>query len=71
MPCSDDAHDFVGAFKDLMDPQVAHDLFNPVISQIAIAAVQLQALVGCSAANFGAKFFRHGAKGGCIMCASV
>ena len=44
-----------------MDPQVAHDLFNPVISQIAIAAVQLQALVGCSAADFGAKFFGHGA----------
>jgi hypothetical protein len=41
----DHSHDLIGAFQDLVNPQVAHQFFDAVICQIAIAAVQLQAVV--------------------------
>ena len=35
----DDTHDFVGALKDLMHPQIAHKFLDAIIGQITIAAV--------------------------------
>src|SRR4029077_1796885 len=41
----DDAHDFVGAFEDLVDAQVAQVALDREIAEIAVAAMQLQRLV--------------------------
>ena len=49
-----------------MHPQVAHQLFDPVIGQIAIAAMQLQALVDDARAGLGYKFLGHRAELGGI-----
>src|SRR5579875_2536325 len=44
-PADDHPHDLVGALQDAVHPQVAHDLFQTILAQIAVAAVQLQRLV--------------------------
>ena len=31
VPADDDAHDFIGAFEDLMHAQVPHDLFDAIL----------------------------------------
>src|SRR5687767_12312507 len=41
----DDAHDLVGAFENAMHPKIAHDAFDLIVGEIAVAAVQLQRLI--------------------------
>src|ERR1700722_19411483 len=38
----DHPHDFVGAFQDSVNPEVADDLFQTILAKVAVAAVQLQ-----------------------------
>src|ERR1700761_8400445 len=52
-PADDDPHDLVGALEDSMHPQVAHDLFQTILAQVAVATVQLQGLVGDIEARVG------------------
>src|SRR6056297_3891043 len=40
----DQPHDLVGALEDLVHAQIAHHLLDPVIGQVPVAAMQLQAL---------------------------
>src|SRR5271165_7097142 len=42
----DDAHDLVGPFQNLVHAQVAHDLLDAVVGEIAISAEELQRVVG-------------------------
>src|SRR6185437_2702714 len=41
----DDAHDLVGAFQDLVHAQIAHQLLDAEVLEVAVAAVDLQRLV--------------------------
>jgi len=41
----DDAHDFVGAFQNLVHACVAQQALQRVFADVAVAAVQLQGLV--------------------------
>ena len=43
-----------------MHPQIPHDFFDAVFGQIAIAAVQLQCLIGNVEAGVGHKTLGHG-----------
>src|SRR5271169_191397 len=52
-PTDDHSHDFVGPFQDSMHPQIADDLLQTILAQIAIATVQLQRLVGDVEARVG------------------
>src|SRR5271163_45211 len=52
-PTDDHSHDFVGPFQDSMHPQIADDLLEAILAQIAIATVQLQRLVGDVVARVG------------------
>ena len=56
------AHDLVGAFENLMHAQIAHDLLEAVIGEIAVAAVHLQRLVGDIEAGVGDEALGHGAE---------
>src|SRR5690625_1170061 len=38
----DHAHDFVGAFQNLVDSQVTNQLLNSILCQISVSAVQLE-----------------------------
>src|SRR3954469_14685510 len=67
----DQAHDLVRAFENLMHAQVAHDLFDPVIGQIAVAAVELQSVVGDLEADIGGEALGHGAAHGYVRIAPV
>src|SRR5690348_7830225 len=49
----DDAHDLIGAFENLMHPEIAHCLFDPEILEIAIAAMDLQRFIGDAKARVG------------------
>ena len=49
-----------------MNAQIAHDFFDAIIREIAVATVQLQALVGDARSGFGAKLFGHGTKDRCV-----
>src|SRR3979409_1130848 len=40
VPADDHAHDFVGSLEDSVHPQVADDLLQPVLAEVAVAAVQ-------------------------------
>src|SRR3954452_21799913 len=55
----DEAHDFVGAFEDLVHPEIAHQLLDAVIMQIAVAAEQLQSIVGDVEAGVGDEALGH------------
>ena len=67
----DHPHDLIRAFKDLMDPQIAHDLLNAIIGKVSVAAMELQALVRNAAAGFRSQLFGHGAEFGGIRGAGV
>ena len=54
-------HDFIGAFQNLVNPQVAHQFFDAVIRKIAITTMQLQTLINNLGASLGHKLLRHGA----------
>jgi hypothetical protein len=32
VPRDDDAHDFIGAFENLMHPQIADDFLDPIVA---------------------------------------
>ena len=49
----DQPHDFVGALEDLVHAQVAHDTLDFIVCKIAVAAVDLQRLVGDVEAGVG------------------
>lgn len=42
----DHIHHLVGAFEDLVDPQVTQVALNGIILQVSIATVELESLVG-------------------------
>ena len=67
----DQPHDLVGAFEDLVHAQVPDNLLDAVIREIAVAAVQLQALIGHLRARLGDEFLGHGAELGGIRRALV
>ena len=54
-----------------MHPQVTHNFLDPVIAQIAVTAVQLQAIIGDLAACLGHEFLGHCAMGAGIGRALV
>src|ERR1700678_1150776 len=58
----DDAHDFVGSLENLMLPQIAHDLLDAVIGEIAVAAEHLQRLIGDIEPSIGGEPLRHRAQ---------
>src|SRR5690348_17076498 len=55
----DDAHDLVGAFEDLMHPQIAQIALDREILEIAVAAMQLQRLVGDMKPGVGREALCH------------
>ena len=57
----DEAHDLVGAFEDLVHAQVADDLLDAVIGEIAIAAKELQGVVRDAEGGVGDEALGHGA----------
>ena len=61
LAADDDAHDLVRALEDLVHAQVAHDLLDAVVVQVAVAAVQLQRLVRDAESGVGRESLRHGA----------
>ena len=58
----DETHDLVRAFENLMHAQIAHDLFDAEFGEIAVAAVELQRLIGDLEARIGHEPFGHGAQ---------
>src|SRR5690606_4349554 len=60
MPRDDDAHDLVGTLQDLVDAKVAHQLLDAVVVQIAVAAEELQGVVGNGEARIGDEALGHG-----------
>ena len=54
-----------------MHPEIAHGFFNAVIGQIAIATMQLQAVIGHFATHICHQLFGHSAEMRCICCAIV
>ena len=58
----DHPHDLVGAFQDLVDAQVADDLLDAVLGEVAVAAVELQRLVGDLEGGVGDVALGHGAE---------
>src|SRR5260221_8390204 len=63
---NDDTHDFIGAFKNLMNAQVAYNLLDAVFRQIAVATMQLQRFIGNIEADVGDKALGHGAELCCV-----
>src|SRR3984893_4841164 len=61
-PADDHAHDFVGSLEDSVHPQVADDLLQPVLAEVAVAAVQLQRLIGNVEARVGDVALGHRAQ---------
>ena len=61
-PTDDHAHDFVGSLEDAVHPQIADDLLQPVLAQVAVPAVQLQRLIGHVVAGVGDIAFGHRAQ---------
>src|SRR3984893_5630654 len=55
-------HDLVGSLENSVHAQVADDLLQSVLSQIAVSAVQLQRLVGDVIARVGDRAFGHRAQ---------
>src|SRR5207248_11782557 len=45
VPADDQPHDLVGAFEDLMHPQVPQDALDGMVAQIAIAAMELKTAI--------------------------
>jgi Domain of unknown function (DUF4189) len=54
------AHDLVGALQDLMHAQVAHELLEPIVLQVAVTAMDLQGLVAHVEAEVGRQPLAHG-----------
>ena len=67
----DQPHDFVGPFQDLVHAQIAHDLLDAVFAEVAVAAMQLQRLVGDLEADVGAKTLGHRAQHGGVRILAV
>ena len=61
-----DAHDFVGAFENLVNPEIPKNAFDRIIPQIAISAMKLQSFVCYRKAGIRCDPFRKGALGGCF-----
>src|SRR3984893_4941630 len=55
-------HDLVGSLENSVHPQIPDDLLQPVLTQIAVPAVQLQRLVGDVIARVGDIEFGHRAQ---------
>src|ERR1700736_5175981 len=55
-------HDLVGSLEDSVHPQIPDDLLQPVLAQIAVAAVQLQRPVCDAVAGVGDIEFGHRAQ---------
>src|ERR1051326_4972493 len=55
----DDAHDLVGAFEDLMHAQVAQIALDRKVLEVAVAAMQLQRLVGDMKTGIGREALGH------------
>ena len=51
-------------FEDLVHAQIAHDLLDAVLAEIAVAAVELQRLVGDLEADIGGEALGHRAQHG-------
>ena len=60
----DDAHDFVGAFEYLVHAEIAHDLFDAVVGEIAVASEELERLIGYVESGIGYEALGHGAEDG-------
>src|ERR1700721_805190 len=58
----DHPHDFVGSLQDAVHPEIAHDLLQTVLAKIAVAAVQVQRLVGDVETLIGDVPFGHRAQ---------
>src|SRR5271166_1108959 len=58
----DHPHDLVRSFEDLMNAQVAHQFFDSVVGEIAIAAEQLQRVVGGVEAGVARDLLGHRAQ---------
>src|SRR5205085_6147689 len=67
----DQAHDFVRALEYLVHAQVPHDLFDAVIRDVAVAAEQLQGVVGDVKAGIGAKALGHGTERRGVAIAAI
>src|SRR5580704_5522017 len=67
----DDAHDLVGAFEDLVDAQVAQIALDREILEVAVAAMQLQRLVGDMETGIGREALGHRAVQGRLGVAAV
>src|ERR1044072_9072859 len=59
LPADDQPHDLIGAFQDLVNPQVPQDALDGMIAQIAVAAMQLQAAIDHLEPGIGRKPFGH------------
>src|SRR5713101_1651071 len=57
---NDHAHDLVGAFEDLMHPEVAQITLDGKVLQVAVAAMQLQRIVDDPEADVGGEALAHG-----------
>ena len=60
MARNNDPHDFIGAFKNLMHPQIPHHALNLIVLQIPVAAVNLQRFIGDIKSGIGNKALCHG-----------
>src|SRR5215470_2431126 len=67
----DDAHDLVGAFEDLVHPQVAQIALDREVFEITVAAMQLQRLVDDMEPGIGGDALRHGAMQRRLRCALI
>mmetsp|Transcript_21033 Transcript_21033/g.81292 ORF Transcript_21033/g.81292 Transcript_21033/m.81292 type:complete len:205 (-) Transcript_21033:4250-4864(-) len=67
----DDAHDFVGAFENLVHAGVACQPFQRKLIQVAIATVQLQGFVADGETNVGGEALGHRAVGAGLNVARI
>src|SRR3546814_16386640 len=56
----DDAHDLVGAFQDLVHPQVPKVALDGVVLDVAVTAVKLQRLIADLEAGVGGEALGQG-----------
>src|SRR5918994_4578910 len=67
----DQPHDLVGAFEDLVHPDISEEALYCVFLYVAVAAVQLQGVVAHVEGDVGGKSLGHGASDGGIRRVAV